>query len=503
MSNIIFGSPSFVVPPAGQIDAQATVMFRPNPRWKGEFMFDWMRTGSGTNLGQTSLDGDVDYQTILGYYDNNQAANTFVEDSTDTNNDGVKDLYGRLKGEYRIFTSLNRLDPAGHNIDYFEPKLCIYKHENETTKAVAILQLQIEVTVAPEELILEFENEFFEITLYTGTPPATPTLISTPAAPTTPPVQPQERMKQLQITKTLTTGTFNTLEIQVECKKTFATGYKEITAYTVMSNPDPASSQKVRKLAGTLKVLPNDKTKRKVKNIVLVNVKTDVNVDGTAEEGFKAGTITIDKQKAMIRKTLRQALIDPIFIIEELDISTIRAGRDDLNHRYVDAGKLKCYYDHRATTIPTGWKSLSDYLFEKLVLAKGNRYNNYMRVFYVAQGCFTIDKNNLAFPSVGILTGYTDGANPKNIVMTKDAELPTLSHEVLHSLKLPHTWESKNHMEEGTSSNTVPQAKHSLKYMSTNNIMDYGTNKYFLYYWQCIVANNNASAEPPNYTPAP
>jgi hypothetical protein len=210
---------------------------------------------------------------------------------------------------------------------------------------------------------------------------------------------------------------------------------------------------------------------------------------------------------------LRQALIDPIFTIETLDLSSTGIGvtstteRDNFNHKYVVGGKLKCYYDHRATTIPTGWKNLSDYLFEKLVIAKGNRYNNYMRVFYLAQSGYSIDKNNLVSPDPrnGNLGGYTDGANPKNIVMTKDASPTSSAHEVLHSLKLPHTWESKNHLEAGTSSNTVSQAKHSLKFKSTNNIMDYGefNKQYFLYYWQCIVANNSASAEPANYTPAP
>jgi hypothetical protein len=482
------------------IPAKAIVMFRPLSNWKGEFGFDWMRTGSGTDLGQTSILGDVDYKTILGYYNNNLSSNPFIADTLDANNNGEKDLYEALKKEYKIYPITSKLDSAGHPVEYLAPILSMYKNENESVKSIAVLQLQIEVEgTEPEDLVIEYERAYFEITKNSGTPP----LLTPESATSTKEEKPEEKMKQLKITKTVTSGTFNTFDIQIECKACFGTA-KEINAYTITPNPDPAKTDKIKTPAGVLRVMPNDKTKRKVKNIVLVNVINEIgNIPPKAEEGFKTGTITIDKQKAMIRKTLRQALIDPIFIIEELDISTIRAGRDDFNHRYVDAGKLKCYYDHRATTIPTGWKSLSDYLFEKLVVAKGNRYNNYMRVFYVAQGGFSIDKNNLTFPSTGILTGYTDGGNPKNIVMTKDAEVQTLSHEVLHSLKLPHTWESKNHMEAGTSSNTVPQAKHSLKYLATNNIMDYGANKYFLYYWQCIVANNNASAEPPNYTPAP
>ena len=101
MANVEFNSPRFVVPPAGVIDAQAIVMFRPTPAWKGEFMFDWMRTGSGTNLGQTSLASDVDYQTILGTYNNNTVASPFVGDTRDTNRNGVKDLYEKLISEYK------------------------------------------------------------------------------------------------------------------------------------------------------------------------------------------------------------------------------------------------------------------------------------------------------------------------------------------------------------------------------------------------------------------
>lgn len=482
------------------IPAKAIVMFRPQTNWRGEFGFDWMRTGSGTSLGQTSILGDVDYKTILGHYNNNLSSNPFIEDTLDANHNGVKDLYEALKKEYKIYPITSKLDSEGHPVEYLAPILSMYKNENESAKSIAVLQLQIEVEGSePEDLVIEYERAYFEITKNNGAPP----LLAPESATSTKEEKPEEKMKQLKITKTVTSGTFNTFDIQIECKACFGT-VKEINAYTITANPDPAKTDKIKTLAGVLRVMPNDKTKRKVKNIVLVNVKTDVDNDRTAEEGFVTDHITLEGQKVTIRKILRQAMIDPIFTIEELDISTVSNGRDHFNHTYVDGEKLKCYYDHRAT-IPTGWKSLSDYLFDKLVAAKGNRYNNYMRVFYMAQSGYSIDRNNLVFPSSGNLGGYTDGANPKNIVMTKDASPTSSAHEVLHSLKLPHTWESKNHLEAGTSSNTAAQAKHSLKFKSTNNIMDYGefNKQYFLYYWQCIVANNSASAEPPNYTPAP
>lgn len=513
MANVEFNSPRFVVPPAGVIDAQATVMFRPTPAWKGEFMFDWMRTGSGTNLGQTSLAGDVDYQTILGTYNNNTVASPFVGDTRDTNRNGVKDLYEKLISEYRKFTSLNRLDASGASIDYLEPKLSIYKNEN--VDAVAILQLQIEVIVAPEELILEFENEFFDITVFTGAAPVVPSLLATPTAnvpATNAPARPEDRMKQLQITKTVTgASTFNTMDIQIKCKKTFATAYKEIKAYTIMSHPDPANTSKVRKLAGVLKVLPNDASKRKIKKIVLVNVITDISVTPVKlEKGFlvlDGGTES--GQKTMMRKFLRQSLVDPIFSFETLDLSTIQYGRDDFNSKFVVGGRLKCYYKNGAT-VPRGWKDLDDYLYTQLKARAGvgNKYDNYMRIFYMPQGGFCIDANNTQSPQAGFtLAGFTSGSDPKNIVILNGCDLMTSAHEVYHSLKLPHTWESKNHINPiyNTETNEQKNGKHSFKEKTTYNLMDYGPRetRYFLYHWQCMVANSKATAEPAHYIPAP
>jgi hypothetical protein len=415
-------------------------------------------------------------------------------------------------------SSLNRLDASGASIDYLEPKLSIYKNENENMDAVAILQLQIEVIVAPEELILEFENEFFDITVFTGAAPVVPSLLATPAtnAPATnAPVRPEDRMKQLQITKTVTgASAFNTMDIQIKCKKTFATAYKEIKAYTIMAHPDPANTSKVRKLAGVLKVLPNDASKRKIKKIVLVNVITDIDsTPTTKEEGFLVPGVTEAGQKTIIRKYLRQSLIDPVFSLETLDLSDIGGIntiiRDDFNSKFVVGGRLKCYHLHGAT-VPRGWKDLDDYLYTKLKAKAGvgNKYDNYMRIFYLPQGGFYIDANNTQGPPAGFsLGGFTSGSEPKNIVMLNGADLTSSAHEVYHSLKLPHTWESKNHINPIYNSETNPQknGKHSFKEKTTRNLMDYGPNsaQYFLYHWQWVVANSKATAEPAHYIPTP
>ena len=87
------------------------------------------------------------------------------------------------------------------------------------------------------------------------------------------------------------------------------------------------------------------------------------------------------------------------------------------------------------------------------------------------------------------------------IIMSKGAILGSLAHEVFHSLKLPHTWAHKDHIQANIKDLTAPNGKYSFEFMKTYNIMDYNRLKYHIYYWQAIIANKNALAEPNDYKP--
>lgn len=100
------------------------------------------------------------------------------------------------------------------------------------------------------------------------------------------------------------------------------------------------------------------------------------------------------------------------------------------------------------------------------------------------------------------INGYSEGGTSKNIVMLLSAKNETPAHEIFHGLKLPHTWQSKNHKKAGEIDLTVPNGKHSFEYCKTYNIMDYSDTRYFIYDCQAKIANNNATAEPNNYIPA-
>lgn len=495
------------------VKAKAVVVFRPMSTWNGEFLFDFMRLGSGTTLGQTSVVGDVDYSTLVGYYrDNDYVSAPFVGDTRDANRNGVKDLYEKLKNEYDKYSFSQKLDANNKPYEYLAPILGLYKNENETEKAIAILELQIEVQEKPDELILEYDKNYFEITQHVDPNGVVVTgRASTPANAPTPYTNPNPNMKKFKLSRSVTgAGSFNTENIQIECIAPFNTPQK-IMAYTIMANPDPTKTEKIKEIAGVLNVLPNDRSKRKVKKVVMVNVMTDIDSNPrTNEQGFFAGESNELEQKNIIRKILRQALIDPILKVETLDLTSTGKPnttiRDNFNRKYVTGGRFKCYYLSN-TNQPAGWQDLSEYLYQKLKAQTGigNKYDSYIRVFYLPAEGYAIDKLGHEFPALanGNLGGYTDGTHPQNIVMLSTADKNSVAHELLHSLRLAHTFESKNHIKAGVNDPTALNGKHSFKAKSTENIMDYGdrNKQYFLFNWQAKIANGNATAEPANYIP--
>jgi hypothetical protein len=169
--------------------------------------------------------------------------------------------------------------------------------------------------------------------------------------------------------------------------------------------------------------------------------------------------------------------------------------------KVTQSAQLQCDKD----TMTAGWKNMDDYLSEQLIAQKGSKYNNYKKVFFMPQKGFSIDRDNTVANN-GTLSGYTSGSDPNNIVIliVENPKLSTSSHELLHSLGIAHTWESKNHQEPNVIDKTAPQGLHSFEHLKTSNIMDYSDPRLdFIYAWQAKLANNKAIAEPTNYTPAP
>jgi hypothetical protein len=340
---------------------------------------------------------------LVGYYRNNAYLDSlsapFIGDTRDANGNGIKDLYENLKKEYETYKFSQKVDANNKPYEYLAPVLGLYKNENETEKAIATLEVQIEVQEKPDELILEYDGRYFEITNYVA--PNELVVIGKSSAPQAnapaPYVSPNPNMKKFKLARSVTgTGTFNTEDIQIECIAPFGSPQK------------------------------------------------------------------------------------------------------------ITGGKFKCYYLSN-TNQPAGWQDLSKYLYQKLKLQAGVKYDNYIRVFYLPAAGYAIDAMGQEYPSAsdGTLGGYTDSTDQNIVMLSPTADTTSVVHEILHALKLPHTFESKNQRMAGVSYPAERNGKHSFKAKSTENIMDYGgkDKQYFLFNWQARIANGNAAAEPVNYVP--
>ena len=452
------------------IEGKALVMFRPSSDWEDftnpidnpTYGFDWYREND------TQLIGDAArIDTIMGFYHNNNTKTRFNHEDAA--------VIGNFKNEYRNVT----IDRNGTPYRYFVPKLILYKNENEQVRSVATLDIIYDVYEEPNNLFIEYESTFFDIIeqgVTVAPPPPQPPL---PEVAYTPP----EGYNIFKI-PSKSVGNHKSITVEIECLKPFGDlKGKQIKAYTLTEGTNGQPAQK--KVVGVLDVMPNDKANRKVVKLLMVNVITNVDNNERTEVGYNAQKLS--EQKKYLRKYLRNSLIDPIFKKVDLDLSGLNTGdftlRNEFNRLYTHRGKL--FSKERSST------PLSAYLKRNL----HTDLTDYIPIFFLPQKKFEDDR---------LTTAYY---NPlfKVIVATNKLKPVTIAHEVYHSLKLPHSFESKRHMPahiHPLNRSMGSNGKYSFEYGKTTNIMDYTTNnRNNLFYWQIKIVCRNATAEPDNYIP--
>ena len=453
------------------IEGKALVMFRPSSDWEDftnpidnpTYGFDWYREND------TQLIGDAArIDTIMGFYHNNDTKTRFQpEDAA---------VIGNFKNEYRNVT----IDRNGTPYRYFVPKLILYKNENEQVRSVATLDIIYNVYEEPNNLFIEYESKIFDIIeqgVTVGPPPPQPPL---PEVAYTPP----EGYKIFKI-PSKSVGNHKSLTIEIECLKPFGDlKGKQIKAYTLTEGTNGQPAQK--KVVGVLDVMPNDKANRKVVKLLMVNVITNIDERTTADFGYDEQKLS--EQKRYLRKYLRNSLIDPIFETARLDLGGLNTGdftlRNEFNRLYTHRGKLFAKKDGTSN-------SLSAYFKRRLL----TNLTDYIPIFFLPQEKFEDNPLTIAY--------YSPLSNV--IVATNRLKPVTIAHEVYHSLKLPHSFESKRHMPahiHPLNRSMGSNGKFSFKRGETTNIMDHTTNnRNNLFYWQIKIVCRNATAEPDNYIP--
>ena len=474
------------------IEGKALVMFRPNSDWEDDsassdnptYGFDWYRENDTNLIGDTA---QID--TLMGFYDNNDTDTPFQPESS-------TEVIEKFKSEYRNVT----IDRDGTPYRYFVPKLILYKNENEQVRSVAALDIIYDVYEEPNNLFIEYESAFFNISeqgVTVGPPPPQPPL---PEVAYTPP----EGYKIFKISSK-SVGNHKSITVEIECLKPFGDlNGKQIKAYALTEGTNGQPAQK--KIVGVLDVMPNDKANRKVVKLLMVNVITDVDSNRKVEIGYNAQKLS--EQKKYLRKYLRNSLIDPIFKKVDLDLSGIVGNttlRDQFNRAYTRNNNL-------LYNTPTGHQHLSTYLKEKLkeklkailnerlrgktvnLEAEYNkRYKDYLPIFFFSQKYFDDKLTTTAY--------YT----PNKVVVTTSRIKPfVIAHEVYHSLGLPHSFENKNHIPQtlqGGNREIQSNGEYSFGYQMTTNIMDYSDHRNNLFYWQIKIVRSKAAPEPNNYRP--
>ena len=454
------------------IEGKALVMFRPNSDWEDDsassdnptYGFDWYRENDTNLIGDTAR-----IDTLMGFYHNNNTKTPFQPESSTA-------VIESFKNEYRNVT----IDRDGTPYRYFVPKLILYKNENEQVRSVAALDIIYDVYEEPNNLFIEYESEFFNISeqgVTVGPPPPQPPL---PEVAYTPP----EGYNIFKISSK-SVGNHKSITVEIECLKPFGDlKGKQIKAYTLTEGTNGQPAQK--KIVGVLDVMPNDKANRKVVKLLMVNVITNIDERTTADFGYDEQKLS--EQKRYLRKYLRNSLIDPIFETARLDLGGLNTGdftlRNEFNRLYTHRGKLFAKKDGTSN-------SLSAYFKRRLL----TNLTDYIPIFFLSQKKFEDDPLTIAY--------YSPLSNV--IVATNKLKPVTIAHEVYHSLKLPHSFESKRHMPahiHPLNRSMGSNGKFSFKRGETTNIMDHTTNnRNNLFYWQIKIVCRNATAEPDNYIP--
>ena len=222
-----------------------------------------------------------------------------------------------------------------------------------------------------------------------------------------------------------------------------------IEAYAIDKN-------NVEHLVGKLKVLPN----LYVYSLPVVFVGVSTNLSGV-KGNTKTGSY-IGEYKNLY-KLYRQALVKPnLKYIQKFDVST----NAEVNSFKTSGGIA---YQKNVG----GKNKYLHHTLEKLFNSKHPEFVNFYKVFFLAD-------SSPGTAGVALL-------NTKLTIVFTPRNPATTTHELLHAVGLPHSWEKEN---KDTNINGF-----IFKKQQTDNVMDYSKNRYSLWKWQWKKLQSNSNKQ--------
>lgn len=233
-------------PPAPEINAKCIVMFRPNGNWKGEFGFDWLRTGD------TGTKGDKWYKNIIGKYRNSSTKalqqiysnGTFYEDTKE---------YQKLLNKFNHMSVLWKPKVNKNVYLYPIPYMTIYKGDTQK------LTLKVEIEEVPKKLSIKHSKGAHDKNVYFK---------------------------------------FNTDQITIRKGKYTLDNFLEITCLESFKTDQIIEVLADETVCGKIKILANDSTHQKHGKVLFVKVISS------------AGTGSTSGEAERLKKYMKQAYIN-------------------------------------------------------------------------------------------------------------------------------------------------------------------------------------------------
>lgn len=456
------------------LNADCIVQFRPQSNWKGEFGFDWFR------VGDTSLDGDTNYETLIGQY-----YTKVITDPTTTRNSDVNSWteFFELDPQPTAFASYNKLealknlygnysyslenDTSGSPIKkrYYRPFITLFPRKVDPANpkknienGLADLQLYLEFKkvngkeVKPDRIIFEIDGKLAD---------NSHTLISIS----------KHSIDKKDLSKKI--------ELTITCKSKFATD-KDINVFAIML--DESGKEKSRQSAGILKIIAPEKQLQK--DVVIVRVRT------SAGNGRYAGI-------KEFKRNLRQALILPN-IIEK--VKTVKGSSEDIT---LDVRKSTDNYnsiDFNSEFGVTGKNivnedgnsiNLQNYLKAELERKYPNQFTNHFKLFFLDNVNDYVeekdDEGNVIRKSSTL--GYSN-RNTDFGIMFGNHDDSTIGHECLHGLGLPHSFYGSDYIYQALKTDNVMDYSH-LEVDKVTKQKSKVLDRVSTWYWQWKKVNSN------------
>ena len=413
-------------------------------KYQGQFGFDFFRKKNSLYTDEKSFFDSLPLDKQTGYYSENGAYKQYKT---------VRDQYEALCKEYKKHSIAYRTQKAitqgweSEESTYYIPYMTLYSKEyvdsiTSEYKPVyeAYLSMIVEIEKDIDQWKFEYDTSLFKHSLEI----------------------PLE-IKKCQPTK-------HGCNLKITCLKDFDTEQEiRVYAYPKGSNgKNELEQENMKELAGVIKVLPNSANHRKKVNILAVQLKT--RVDDTKVDEVQRGEF-YNNQIQRFHYMFNQAYIEP-----EITIFKATNGDDFLdltndtmlkkNTSYVNGrGVIKKIYKSRIEC----QKYISSLIYEEYKKA------NIVLYFWGIEG-----ESARADTDPGSRCSfiyYNETFN--NGALSYDPYVDTPVHEAFHALELPHTF-----FESMTNLYSSRFNRYFFKRESTCNIMDYSTERNFLYKWQ-------------------